>query len=73
MMRSDWHSADIIAALKKQGTSLSAVSRQAGLAFSTLANALTRRWPKGERLIADALGVSPEQIWPSRYRKPEYR
>ncbi|AIP94651.1 helix-turn-helix domain-containing protein [Salmonella enterica] len=73
MMRSDWHSADIIAALKKQGTSLSAVSRQAGLASSTLANALTRRWPKGERLIADALGVSPEQIWPSRYRKPEYR
>ncbi|EDQ4610876.1 transcriptional regulator [Salmonella enterica] len=73
MMRSDWHSADIIEALKKQGTSLSAVSRQAGLASSTLANALTRRWPKGERLIADALGVSPEQIWPSRYRKPEYR
>ncbi|EAT2901793.1 transcriptional regulator [Salmonella enterica] len=73
MMRSDWHSADIIAALKKQGTSLSAVSRQAGLASSTLANALIRRWPRGERLIADALGVSPEQIWPSRYRKPEYR
>ncbi|EAO9608662.1 transcriptional regulator [Salmonella enterica] len=68
MMQPDWHSADIIAALKKQGTSLSAVSRQAGLASSTLANALIRRWPKGERLIADALGVSPEQIWPSRYR-----
>lgn len=73
MMQQDWHSADIIAALKKQGTSLSAVSRQAGLASSTLANALTRRWPKGERLIAEALGVAPEQIWPSRYRKPEYR
>ncbi|EAN1751213.1 transcriptional regulator [Salmonella enterica] len=68
MMQPDWHSADIIAALKKQGTSLSAVSRQAGLASSTLANALIRRWPRGERLIADALGVSPEQIWPSRYR-----
>ncbi|WP_249891443.1 helix-turn-helix domain-containing protein [Mixta hanseatica] len=26
------------------------------------------RWPKGERLIAEALGVAPEQIWPSRYR-----
>lgn len=71
MMQPDWHSADIIAALKKQGTSLSAVSRNSGLASSTLANALTRRWPKGERLIAEALGIAPEQIWPSCYRKLE--
>lgn len=71
MRQPDWHSADIIVALKKRGTSLSALSRQAGLASSTLANALTRRWPKGERLIAEALGIAPEQIWPSRYRKPE--
>ncbi|WP_249357538.1 helix-turn-helix domain-containing protein [Citrobacter sp. wls619] len=56
MMQSDWHSA---------------VSRNSGLASSTLANALIRHWPKGERLIADALGIAPEQIWPSRYRKPE--
>ena len=73
MMQSDWHPADIIAGLKKRGTSLSALSRQAGLASSTLANPLTRRWPKGEKLIAEALDVAPENIWPSRYRKPEYR
>ncbi|EMN5323360.1 helix-turn-helix domain-containing protein [Enterobacter hormaechei] len=71
MMQQDWHSADILAGLRKRGTSLAAVSRQAGLASSTLANALIRHWPKGERLIAEALGVAPEQIWPSRYRKPE--
>lgn len=70
MMQPDWHSADIIAALKKQGTSLSAVSRQSGLASSTLANALNRHWLKGERLIAEALGIAPEQIWPSRYLRP---
>ncbi|EBQ2672564.1 transcriptional regulator [Salmonella enterica] len=68
MMQQDWHPADIIAGLKKRGTSLSALSRQSGLAPSTLANALTRRWPKGERLIAEALDVAPEKIWPSRYR-----
>ena len=68
MMQSDWHPADIIAGLKKRGTSLSALSRQAGLASSTLANALTRRWPKGERLVAEALDVAPENIWPSCYR-----
>jgi hypothetical protein len=30
MMQPDWHPADIIAGLKKRGTSLSAFSRQAG-------------------------------------------
>ena len=68
MMQQDWHPADIIAALKKRGTSLTAVFRNAGLASSTLTHALNRRWPKGERLIAEALGIAPEQIWPSRYR-----
>ncbi|MCL6351566.1 helix-turn-helix domain-containing protein [Pectobacterium polaris] len=67
MNEQDWHPADIIAALKKRGTSLAVVSRNAGLASSTLANALKRHWPKGERLIAEALGSSPEQVWPSRY------
>ncbi|WP_225086793.1 helix-turn-helix transcriptional regulator [Pectobacterium colocasium] len=67
MNEQDWHPADIIAALKKRGTSLSAVSRNAGLASSTLSNALKRHWPKGERLIAEALGSSPEHVWPSRY------
>ncbi|XXD09061.1 helix-turn-helix domain-containing protein [Klebsiella sp. R445] len=68
MMQSDWHPADIIAGLKKRGTSLSVLSRQAGLASSMLENALTCRWPKGERLIAEALDVAPEIIWLSRYR-----
>ncbi|EAT2430865.1 TPA: helix-turn-helix domain-containing protein [Salmonella enterica] len=71
MTQPDWHPADIIAGLRKRGTLLAALSRQAGLASSTLANALNRRWPKGERLIAEALGIAPEQIWPSRYHKPE--
>ncbi|PWC10501.1 helix-turn-helix domain-containing protein [Brenneria corticis] len=63
----DWHPADIIAALKKKGTTMAAVSRAAGLSSSTLANALARPWPKGEWLIAEALGIPPEEIWPSRY------
>ncbi|MBG6243677.1 hypothetical protein CS369_00250 [Candidatus Symbiopectobacterium sp. 'North America'] len=67
--KQDWHPADIIAAIKRKGTSLAALSRASGLASSTLANALTRRWPKGELLIAQAINVSPEEIWPSRYLK----
>ena len=67
--KKDWHSADIIAALKKKGTTLSALSRQSGYAPSTLVNALIRPWTKGELIIATALGVEAKRIWPSRYRK----
>ncbi|GKX40940.1 DNA-binding protein [Pectobacterium carotovorum subsp. carotovorum] len=66
-MKKNWHSADIIAALHRKKLTLAAVSRQAGLSSSTLANALTRPWPRGEKLIADALGVEPQEIWPVRY------
>lgn len=69
MDKNDWHPADIIAALKKSGTSLSALSRESGLASSTLANALRRPWPRGEQLIAAALNEKPESIWPTRYKK----
>lgn len=65
--KSDWHPADIIAALRKKGTSMAALSRQAGLCSTTLANALARPWPKGELIIAEAIGISPAEIWPSRY------
>ena len=67
MRDKNWHPADIVAALKKHGTSLAALSRKAGLSSSTLANALSRPWPKGEWLIAQALNISPEVIWPERY------
>lgn len=68
--KEDWHSADIIAALRKRGTTLAALSRQSGLSSSTLANALVRSWPKGEWIIAEALNIHPSEIWPSRYFDP---
>ncbi len=67
MERKNWHHADIIAALHKAETTLAALSRQHGLSSSTLANALSRPWPKGEWLIANRLSVHPSVIWPSRY------
>ena len=62
----DWHPADIIAGLRKKGTSMVAESRRNGLSSSTLANALS----KGEMIIAKALGTDPWIIWPSRYHDP---
>lgn len=67
----DWHRADIIAAVRKKGTTLAALSREAGLSSSTLANVLTNPWPKGEKIISEALGVQPWIIWPSRYYDPD--
>lgn len=64
---SDWHQADIIAALKKRGTTLSELSRQSGFSSTTLCNALVRPWTKGEIIIATALDLEPKEIWPSRY------
>lgn len=71
LRKEDWHHADIIASLHKQRTTLAALSRSAGLSSSTLANALSRPWPKGEWIIANALKVHPAEIWPSRYYHPE--
>lgn len=71
MNKQDWHPADILAALKKKGMTLSELSRQPGYASSTLANTLVRPWTKGEQIIAGYLNLSPETIWPLRYeRKP---
>ncbi|MBD2816556.1 helix-turn-helix domain-containing protein [Xenorhabdus sp. Flor] len=63
----DWHPAEIICALRKRGTTLAALSRESGLSSSTLANTLSRSWPKGELIIAARLGMDPAEIWPSRY------
>lgn len=64
MTKKDWHPADIVAALHKRGTSLAKLSREAGLASSTLSNTLTRPWLKGEWLIAIALDVHPQRSGP---------
>ena len=73
MNNRDWHQADIIAGLRKKGTTMAAVSRAAGLSSSTLSNALSRPWPKGEMLIAQALDIHPSAIWPSRCFDPNTR
>lgn len=66
----DWHRADIVAALHKQGWSLRRLSLHHGYkSAGALKNALDRPWPKGERIIAEVIGLPPESIWPTRYHK----
>lgn len=63
----DWHPADVVAAVRKAGWTLRKLSIHHGYSPTALDNALHIRWPKAQRLIAEAIGKQPEQIWPSRY------
>lgn len=68
----NWHRADIVAALHKAGWSLRQLSLQSGLATRTLNGALDRPYPKAESIIAAAIGVAPEIIWPERFAKRNF-
>ena len=63
----DWHPADVLAALKKRGHSLAGLSAANGYHPTAAGKALKQPWPAMEQLIAGAIGVAPEAIWPTRY------
>ena len=65
--KKNMHRADIIAAIRKQGTTLTQLSVDAGLHPRTLANALDRKYPKGEKIISDCINVPVQERWPERY------
>lgn len=65
----DWHRADIKAALEKAGWTLRKLAIARGYCPGALRNPLNIPWPKGERIIAEALGTTAQTIWPSRYRE----
>lgn len=64
----NWHPADVVAALRKAGWSLRRLSVHHGYYPGALDKALHRRWPKAQRLIANAIGIPQEAIWPTRYQ-----
>jgi Ner family transcriptional regulator len=63
----DWHPADVLAALKKRGHSLAGLSIANGYHPTAAGKALRQPWPAMERLLAAAIGMAPQEIWPSRY------
>lgn len=64
---SDMHPADIKCALEKAGWSLRQLALKNELSAASVAVALKKRWPRVESIIAEALGIKPWEIWPSRY------
>ena len=65
--RADWHWEDVKAALWRRNLTLSAIARQHKRGRCSLAMVKTRWWPEAQSIIASALGVPPQAIWPSRY------
>ena len=63
----DWHKADIKCALEKRGYTFSRLSRLNGYAATSLQMVVHVPWPKAETLVANVIGVTPQEIWPSRY------
>ncbi|OYZ03477.1 MAG: transcriptional regulator [Polaromonas sp. 28-63-22] len=69
--QADMHPADVIAALRKRGTSLRQIAK--ANQYSHINRVLTSPWLAAEQLVAKALDTRPEQIWPSRYVNPASR
>ncbi|MBW8721478.1 MAG: helix-turn-helix domain-containing protein [Polaromonas sp.] len=67
----DMHPADVIAALRKRGTSLRKIAIENG--YSHIQRVLTSPWLAAEQLVAKALDRRPEELWPSRYVNPADR
>ncbi|OOF50246.1 DNA-binding protein [Rodentibacter trehalosifermentans] len=52
---------------EKKGIALAKLGIENGLSKTTVRNALDKPYPKGEKIIADALGLELSDIWPSHY------
>ena len=63
----NWPRRDIVHRLHKKGLTLERLSEMNGLSRFTVKNALDKKYRRGEQIIAEALGVLPETIWPERY------
>lgn len=68
----DWHPEDIKSKLHKLGLSLSELGRRHGYAAGSLKSVLRSPCRPYQQIVADALGVSPKEIWPSRYQSESY-
>jgi Ner family transcriptional regulator len=66
----DWHRAEVLAALRMtpEHWTMAGLSRAHAYSVNAISEACRHPWPAVERIVADALGMEPQEIWPSRYR-----
>ncbi len=66
-MNSHWHPQDIIAAVRKKGSSLQRLGLECGFGRTTFNRALTQRFPNAHTIISAFIGVSRHELWPHWY------
>lgn len=71
-LHADWHPEDIKAELHKRGLSLAELGRRNGYADGSFKSVLRTKSKPPQQIVACALGVPPETIWPSRYQTESY-
>jgi len=62
-----WHQQDILASIRKRGATVASLNRDHGFKPGVLRTAFYKRWPKGQRIIADFIDVPVEELWPNWY------
>lgn len=62
-----WHREDIKAAIRKKGSTLRAISLDAGLCRDAATVALKKPFPSAQRAVSDFLGVPLNTLWPQWY------
>lgn len=62
-----WHPADIIAAVRKRGTTLQRLSREHGFSVFTMNKAVRQCFPSCHDIIARVIGEPRQIIWPQYY------
>lgn len=55
------------AMLELRGYTYASIARELGVVRSAVRKPLDTSYPKMERILAEKLGLKPEQIWPERY------
>ena len=58
---------EIIAKIKDAGFTLKKLAQTNGFTASAISVCLSTPWPAVEKIIGDAIGISPHKIWPPRY------
>ena len=65
--RSDWHPADIKAALAKKKYTFARIAREYGYVDNSPNMVLHKAWSQIEEIVARIIGCKAADIWPSRY------
>jgi len=64
----DWTRITIKRALEDAGWTMRGLSKAHGRAPASVTSTILRPWLVMELIIAEAIGVTPQEIWPSRWR-----